>query len=430
MVRILKRNKVLTDAILYALATGLNRGSLLLMFPILLTFLGVGDYGIFVLAFSIAQMLVPFLTISGTAGIIREGANDYPVGLFLLNKFIVIVAANFGVFLLIKLISYKIFDEWVYFSLFFGFLNSFFELFLSFYRTAELKSKYITFTIIKALLLLISVVFAKLFGHTLFKTFVFILIPQVVLNLYLLFVVRYKLVNNYGTKAVSLRSVLKYTIFIIPHGLALWLMNSSDKVVIKYFLNEKQLGIYSIAYTVASLQILVNSGLSIALPQIVYKDVELWQRKNQRLKVVAAFGLISLVFNLIIVFALYIDKKYFNLIKDADEVRKLISIIIPGLYLAGIYQFYSIFIFYERRTKNLFLIGLIVAAFNIILNVILVPKIGILGAAVTTFFTYLFYLSLILCFVFKSFPNLKIGFLKESICILIITFFNFLIFIF
>src|SRR5690606_16894325 len=110
-----KRRKLLFDTILYAVSTGLNRGVLLLVFPILLSFLSVDDYGIFVLTFTVSQMLIPFITISGTTAIIREGALNHSNGSYLLEKFIVISVILFTIVMTVSLLSYPFIEKWFYF---------------------------------------------------------------------------------------------------------------------------------------------------------------------------------------------------------------------------------------------------------------------------------------------------------------------------
>src|SRR3569833_3417681 len=125
-----KKDSLFSDAALYSFATGLNRGALFLMFPILLSFLKVSDYGVFVLAISVSQMLIPFFFFSGTAGIIREGADDYSIGAYLLERFIIIAAVYFAIGIFIALCFNHFLENCVYFSICFGFLNAVFELFL------------------------------------------------------------------------------------------------------------------------------------------------------------------------------------------------------------------------------------------------------------------------------------------------------------
>lgn len=408
-----KFKSLVSDSVLYAIATGLNRGALLLIFPILLTFLTIEEYGIFTLTFSVSQMLIPFLTISGTAGILREGASSNSIGVYLLEKFIYIVFFNFLILLSLFYLFNNFLEEWILYSILFGALNAIYELFLVFYRIIENKKLYFLLTLIKVTIIFSVVIFAKYQKYTLVQTFEILIVGQSLLVLFMLIVLLKKYIDTYIKKKIQIINVLQYTVFIIPHGLALWVMNSSDKLIIKHYLGNNALGIYSIAYTIASVQLLINSGISISLPQNIYKDYAYWMKSKPRMQVLTVFSFATVCLSLILLIGLKVDMNYWHIVSNTEQIINLLQYIIPGLFLAGIYQFYSIFIFYHKKTKNIFYIGIIVAFINIIINLYIIPRYGIMGAAMTTFFTYILYVSSIIYFAIRLDKRLKNGIIKE-----------------
>ncbi len=417
----LKKNSLFSDALLYSIATGLNRGLILLIFPLLLTFLSVKDYGIFVLTFSVGQMLVPVLSFSGTAGILRDGADNTSFGVYLLERFIYIVLINFAIVFTLLLLFNAYIERWIFYSIIFGGLNAVFDLFLSFFRVVNQKKTYFLYTMVKVGLLFMAVCVAMYLKADLDLTLQLIVGLQMLLTLFLVTYLLRNYITKYKKAFISVKSVLAYTLYIIPHGLSLWLMNSSDKVIIKWYHDELALGIYSIAYTIGSIQILINSGLSIALPQFVYKNYELWRTRRPRLKVILVYSTISIFVTLLILLGIFIDSRYFHFIKYPEQVKEIIVYVIPGLYLSGIYQFYSIYIFYQKKTRNLFYVGIAVAAVNLLLNILVIPVYGIWGAAVMTLVTYIIYVSSVILYVFRLEPDIQRGFYKEAAVILAFT---------
>ncbi|MGV3629843.1 MAG: polysaccharide biosynthesis C-terminal domain-containing protein [Bacteroidota bacterium] len=417
----LKKDSLFSDALLYSIATGLNRGLILLIFPLLLSFLSVKDYGVFVLTFSVGQMLVPLFTFSGTAGILRDGAESNSFAVYLLEKFIYIVLINFGIVFAVFLLFNSFIENWIYYSLIFGGLNAIFDLFLSFFRVVNQKKTYFVYTIIKVGLLFLAVCIAIYMKAGLEFTFQIIVALQLLLTAFLVLYLLRRYIDKYNKLYISVKSVLGYTLYIIPHGLSLWLMNSSDKVIIKWYHDELALGIYSIAYTIGSIQILINSGLSIALPQFVYKNYALWQTRRPRIKVIVVYSAISFAVTLMILAGIWIDGLYFHFVQYPAQVKEIIVFVIPGLYLSGIYQFYSIYIFYQKKTKNLFYVGIAVAVLNLALNMLVIPVYGIWGAALMTLVTYVVYVSSVILYVFRLEPGIKAGFYKEAAVILAFT---------
>lgn len=412
---------LISDGILYIIATGLNRGYFLIISPLLLTFLSVKEYGVFTLTFSLSQMFIPFLTLSGTAGILREGSLNIKVGVFLLEKFIYIVFFNTLLLLLLYYFFGYWLENWIFYSIIFGSLNGINELFLSFFRTVNTKKTYFLVTLSRIILIIIGILVAKSLKFSLESTFILLIFLQSFLILWLILNLLQLYIKKYNKTSIEISSVLKYTIFIIPHGLVLWIINSSDKLIIKALLGNEKLGIYSIAYTIASLQLLINSGIGIALPQIIYKNYIYWLKENIRLRVITFLFLISIFLFIIIVMGIKIDKQYFHLLIEHEKILKIINFILPGLFLVGVYQYYSIYIFYHKKTKNIFYAGVGVALVNLFLNYFLIKKYGILGAAYTTFISYIIYIFIIVLLVMKIEKKLKMIY-KDGIYIFVYTF--------
>lgn len=426
----MKKQSLISDSILYAIATGLNRGTLLLIFPILLTFLTIEEYGIFTLIFTISQMLIPFLTISGTAGIIREGANNISIGVFLLQKFINIVFFNLIVLLIIFYFFDYIVPEWVIYSILFGAINALYELFFAFYRIINNKKLYFIMTLLKSIVTIFAIIVAKYNAYTLPKTFQILILSQMLIVIYLIIVKFKKYKKHYNTLEISTKNVLSYTIFIIPHGFAIWAMNNIDKFIIKEYLDNTQLGIYSIAYTIASLQMFINAGIAITLPQNIYKNYEYWLNFSPRFKVLIFFSGATFILSCVLLLFLKIDQKYFHFFRYYQEILNILLFVMPALFLVGIYQFYSIYIFYFKKTKNIVYIGIIGVISNIILNSYMIPIYGIIGAAISTLLTYIIYLLINIFYVIKIEPILKNNIFKELLTVSIVLMTLFLLFYF
>ena len=424
------KQSLLSDSILYAIATGLNRGTLLLIFPILLTFLTIEEYGIFTLIFTVSQMLIPFITISGTAGILREGADNISKGIFLLQRFIFIVFLNLLILLIINYFFNYLFSSWVLYSIFLGTINAIYELFFAFFRIVNNKKLYFKTTLIKSFMTIIAILIAQHYTFNLIETFKILIFLQIFIIIYLLLVILKKYNIIYNSLKMPIKNVLNYTIFIIPHGFAIWAMNNIDKFIIKEYLDDTQLGIYSIAYTIASLQMFLNSSISITLPQNIYKNYTYWLNFLPRIKVLSLFSMATLLLSLSIILILKIDQHYFHFFEYHQQILNILLYVTPALFLVGIYQFYSIYIFYYKKTKNIVYIGIVGVIINISFNIYLIPIYGIIGAAITTLSTYVIYLSINIFYVLKIEPLLKKNIFKEILIIIVFLISIFLLFYF
>ncbi|MEQ4788413.1 oligosaccharide flippase family protein [Morganella morganii] len=408
------------DTILYAIANGLNRGAMLLIFPILLTFLTIEEYGQFNLIIAISQFLIPFFCLSGTAGIVREGASNPGIALYLTYKLGLIVLGNILFFSVLFFISSSTLPYWIFLSIILGGANTLFELLMAFYRSLHRKDSYFYISVIKASAVVISVLVGKYEKLSLIDLIYLIFFIEIICIIIISIKIYFSL-NKIGYEKFPLLKVFSYSLFIIPHGVAIWAMSSSDRLIINYYLSEYELGIYSLAYTIATVQALINSGLGSALPQIIYREYKKWESINLRVRVIILFTIAStmLIFSMIVLISL--DKYYLKILDHHSEVNKLLSILFPALYLMGLYQFYSIFLFYDRRTKNIFYISSLISILNVISNILFIKKFGIIFAAYSTLGTYFLFFLTTFIYVKKSSPQLSLSLTKELLLPIVIT---------
>lgn len=396
---------LLKKVFFYAFTNGINRGLNLIIYPVLISFLSVDDYGVYNLTLSVSNLLVPILTISGTAGILREVTENPGSSIYLLHKFSLIST----VIVIIILGIYYIINgsiNWFFYSVLIGYCFSILELNLNNFRALLRHLNYGILIFTKSVILILVVFFGYKYQFSLYKLLTIYTITMIML-VFTIFIY-----NSTNTKSlienIEIKKVLKYTVYIVPHGLSLWVINSSDKYFIKYFINDYELGIYSIAYTIASIQFLINSGISIALPQLFYKSIRVWSHPKQRIISISCFLLISLLFVIFysIIYRFFPDT--LATFKIDEHVHNIIKIILPSLILVGCYQFYSIFIFYKRDTKKITKYTFIGAIFNVILNIIFIPYFGIIAAAYSTLITYIFYFASIYLIAYKDNYLIKI----------------------
>ncbi|MDH5717007.1 MAG: polysaccharide biosynthesis C-terminal domain-containing protein [Spirochaetia bacterium] len=414
---------------LYGIAAGLNKGISILYIPFLTKFLTLSQVGIFSIIQTIAQILSAVLSMNGASAIIREGANDDIKAIELLNRF-----------LLNTLILCSVFIPIVYFfdgtepkEYFIASILTLSEaahlLLLSWLRVKDKVNHYLIFVSLKSLGILVFFLIV-LYNH---MPFIYIFVVQILWNLTLsffyIFIIhskaKYRGIFKWDT---AFNSILAYSFFLIPHNIAQWIMSGSDKILIKYIIDNKSVGMYTISYTLCLLLMLLNSGLAIGLPVFIIKNYKSWISKKNRLIFLIFYSIASIIIYILIYFILYIDKNYFVFIKFYDKIiYDLIIWIFSGIYFLGSYYIYANIIFYHRKTKVISAITLFSAIFNIVLSFYLIYEYGIKGAAIGTFFTYLIYYLLTFFFATRLENEIKIENVYQELlvhCITILIFFN------
>ncbi|MFH4150830.1 polysaccharide biosynthesis protein, partial [Acinetobacter baumannii] len=64
------------------------------------------------------------------------------------------------------------------------------------------------------------------------------------------------------------KSMLLFSIGLLPHTLSQWVSSSSDRFFVKLYTNDIELGYYSFSYSLAAIFMIVNSSLALGIPQL------------------------------------------------------------------------------------------------------------------------------------------------------------------
>lgn len=219
-------------------------------------------------------------------------------------------------------------------------------------------------------------------------------------------------------KFTELKSYLKYGLPLIPNTAILWIIHSSDRYMIAYFMETRDVGIYSAAYGLANIVSLGIASLGIVLFPTVsksYDDKEITQTKIylkyslkylMMLAIPAAFGLSIMASPLLRIFAS----------SEFTTGGVVIPFVSFGIVLFGFYMVCSIIIHLVKKPYWTVALLSISSILNIGLNMLLIPRLGILGAAVATLISYgvLGILTVVVSFRHIKF-NLDLPFLIKSV---------------
>jgi O-antigen/teichoic acid export membrane protein len=187
-----------------------------------------------------------------------------------------------------------------------------------------------------------------------------------------------------------LRSYLMFSLPQIPGLVLLWLIASSDRYFITHFLGLSEAGIYSSSYQLASMTRLFYSPIIFVLYPTLsrfwdenrFKEVKSYLQHSTRLLLTlgipAAVGIALL------------SQPLLNLLTTAEFLAgsDLVFLISIGTIFLGIYQINQQIILLQKRTKVLPLIIVFGAVTSVAMNVILISRIGIIGAGVSNIVSY------------------------------------------
>lgn len=172
------------------------------------------------------------------------------------------------------------------------------------------------------------------------------------------------------------------------HLLSHQVLTSSDRIMMERFaISNSEIGIYSFFYTLTSMLGTILSALNNSWVPFLYDDLDKknYSRLNKRVvNYVQVFTILACGFILLAreVSMLFANEEYW-------PGMPVIPILVIVIYCTFVYQFPVNYEFFKGKPK-IIAIGTISAAIeNIILNAVMIPWMGMYGAAIATLISYI-----------------------------------------
>ncbi len=179
------------------------------------------------------------------------------------------------------------------------------------------------------------------------------------------------------------KRMVKYSAPLIPNSIFWWIMTSSDRYVILYFIGAGENGLYTVANKLPNILTSISSIFFSAwqlssVEEANSKDKSRFYSKT--LQTVSMILLICISFLMVIIqwlFSFWVEASYYSAWECA-----------PLLILAAFFTCLSTYLGTNyvamKKTTGVFLTTVIGAVLNLIMNIILTPIIGIKGTALAT----------------------------------------------
>ena len=195
-----------------------------------------------------------------------------------------------------------------------------------------------------------------------------------------------------GFSLVFLKECLFFGAPFIGLELATFLIKSADRYIIQVFLGTEAVGVYSVG---SNLCLYLRDALMFPLAfAITPLYMELWMKKGKE----ATISFISKVYYIMIMIAVPVVTGFVALSKQVIivlastkyiEASHIIPFIIFGAIIWGFFPLYTAGLYIQKQTKKITVVVFIAVIFNCVLNILLIPALHIMGAALATLITYI-----------------------------------------
>ena len=179
---------------------------------------------------------------------------------------------------------------------------------------------------------------------------------------------------------------LKFNIPLLPHYLALMVLNQINRILINNFYGPENAGLFSIAFSAAGLLSVLTSAINATLVPWAYGKFKENKHSDMRkvatnLTVVMSCAMLLMVVVAPEIVAILAPSSYFEAVY-----------LIPPMAIGFLFAFVSYLTgtveFYYEATLGVAIASVLCALLNIVLGIIVIPKCGYASAAYVTLICY------------------------------------------
>lgn len=382
------KNRLLSNTLLLSIGTIIPKVLMVILLPLYTFYLTKSELGIYDLAMNIVTLVVPIITLQIPSGVFRllldrKNKKEIISSAFEVIFFSTLISTVIFIFIPFNYGSTK------YLLLSYTILTIIFQLLLEMCRGLNLKKDYAIAGVSNSILLaVLSIIFLMIFKLGIIGLLMAITISQLIADLYLIIKIRF--ISYISLKEVSKESVLeliKYSFPLIPNTLSWWIVNLSDRLLITMFLGIEANAVYAIANKIPSTYSLFYNAFNLSWQEDA--SLTLKQDRNKyystvfnSLLNVLFLGLILLISIIPLAFKILINASY------AESYYQM-PILCISLLFSSIATFLGGIYIAQSKTTKLGISTMVAAIINVTINLLLINKIGLYAASISTLISYL-----------------------------------------
>lgn len=387
-------------SLVYGLGSIILRGINFFLLPLYTRYLTPADYGIIAVTVTITAIL-SLLYPLGLHGALtrlyfnteneaerRQSSGTIWVSLLVTAASMTLLLDRLGSTFFPLLLREVPFEPYIRLSIWIAFFNVLSLLPLNLLQIEERAGSYVLLTVINTLLsigLVITLVVLKkqgAYGYLLGTLWAGILMagPYLVLTLR-----RVQVILRWSI----LKTALIFSLPLVPHSLASWILDLSDRVILERFVSLSELGLYAMGYQLAGIMTMAATAINNAWVPFLFKtDATQGNAAKPGLARLATYY--TLILSWVALASTLLAKEVLILLTAPTfhAAYQIMPWIIAGLLLNGLYFFPVNFLFLKSKTGWVPTVTVMSGLVNVGLNLWLTPSYGIMAAAWTTLLAY------------------------------------------
>jgi len=187
-----------------------------------------------------------------------------------------------------------------------------------------------------------------------------------------------------------LKKMLRYSLPIMVGSLAFVTNENLDKLLLGNILGEYKMGIYAACYKLGVFMTLYIMAFRLGAEPFFFNQADKKNAKETYAKILTWFTIFGSFFMLIVVVFIDFFAKILLGKPEYFEALYIVPIILLANLFLGIYNNLSVWYKLTDKTKYGMYFSVFGAIITVVFNIVLIPKIGFLAAALATLVTYSF----------------------------------------
>ncbi len=382
---------LIKDTLIFAIGTIGSKIILFVLVPLYTNCLTPSEYGIADLVFTLSLLLLPFVCLGINNAIIRFGLskNENPDNVLLCGLIIALIGTLIAIIITPLIGLYESIREWKWYFCAYIVLQMYLTILQNYAKSIGKNKTYaivsITYTLVLAVLNIIFLLFGGMGvrGYLLANVLATVVAVIVFLFVCKVFTLHKRAIFN----STLLKQMLKYSMPLMIDGTLWWLIQSSNKLFVEYFLGADILGLYTVAIKIPALMYVIVTifsqawGISTVKETEGANDTTFYKTVFSIYTFLTFFACAAMVSIIEPFMSIYVSEEYFI-------SWQYIPLLLIGNAFLAISDFFGAFYNALKMPVKNMIVSAVAATVSVLISVLTMRYIGMWAAVLSTFIAY------------------------------------------
>lgn len=395
--------KLVSTTSILAIGTFSSKVLVFLLMPFYTRVLTSADYGTVDLIIQTCNLLIPLASVGVANSVIRFGLDRDVNKKAVFTTGLLTVLCGFGVLCVVSpILSFAGFiSNYVFLVLLYVLVSSLHAVCAQYVQAKKYTRLFAIDGVIRTLLTIgLNILFLAVFKMGIMGYVLATVLSDLISIAFLFFMAAlHREIDVHSLNRATTMLMLKYSIPLIPTMLCVWIVSISDRYMIYYMVDPSAAGIYAVSYKIPTILSIV-AGIFGDAWQISIVSESAEKRRSffsnifSTYQCIAVIGASGLIMTAKISTALLASPAYY-------EAWRCMPILVMGTMFSCLATFLSSIYMIEKKSIYSLITTALAAGSNVLLNLLLIPALGVMGAAIATCSSYF------LMFVVRAFHSRK-----------------------